>query len=182
MGGIDRSIRLVAPRHQCLAGRNVQIVEHTAEHGQRSKRLVEGDFMTCLIDTHEAEIPILPYFAILSPVNYKGRVARSAEFCGVRVVDLEGNSLPTKPVADVVGITVVHSYTNGVVEDRFEVCEEVWINKVACFLEGVIDISIGVRVVQVDAEGGLGGGEVEVVGKVSGRCGICVGMADAAKL
>ena len=103
--------------------------------------------MTCFVDTHEAVIAILPYFAILGAVDDEGRVTRSAEFCGVRVFDLEGDGLPAEPVADVVGVAVVHGYADGVVENRFEVCEEVWVGEVACFLEGVIDIIVGFCVI-----------------------------------
>ena len=103
--------------------------------------------MTCFIDTHEAVIPILPYFAIFSPVNNERRVPCSAEFCRVRVIKLEGDSLPAKPVADVVSVAVVHSYANGVVENHFEVCEEVWVNEVTCFLERVVNIVVGVCII-----------------------------------
>ena len=103
--------------------------------------------MACFVDAHEAVIPVLPHFAILGTVDDKGCVTGSAEFCGVRVVDLEGNGLPAEPIADVVSVAVVHGYANGIVENRFEVCEEVWVSKVACFLEGVSNIIVGFCVI-----------------------------------
>ena len=103
--------------------------------------------MACFVDAHEAVIAVLAHFAVLGAVDDEGGVARGAEFGGVGVLDLEGDGLPAEPVADVVGVAVVHGYADGVVEDGFEVCEEVWVGEVACFLEGVEDVVVGFCVV-----------------------------------
>ena len=179
---IDCSVRLIAPCHYRLASRYVHVAKHTAEHSQRSKRLIKGNFVACFIDSHEAVITVLSHFAILSSVNNEGCIACSAEFCGVRVIKLEGYGLPAKPVADVVSVTMIHCYANGVVENHFEVCEEVWVREVARFLKGVINIVVGFCVIQIDTKGGLARCEVQVVDKVSWGCGVFVRVADAAGL
>ena len=103
--------------------------------------------MACFIDTHEAEISILPHFAILGPIDDERCIACSAKFGGVGVINLEGDGLAAEPITDIVCIAVVHSYSDGVVEDHFKVCKEIWVNKVTCFLECVINIVVGFRVV-----------------------------------
>ena len=112
--------------------------------------------MARFVDAHEAVIPILTNFAILYTVNYKWRITSCAKFSSVSVIEAEGDGLAAKPIADIVSIAVVHSYADGVVKNRFQVCEEVGVSEVACLLEGVVDIVIGICVVQIDSEGGLG--------------------------
>ncbi len=138
--------------------------------------------MACFIDSHEAVITVLSHFAILSSVNNERCVACCAEFCGVSVIKLEGHGLPAKPVADVVSVTMIHCYANRVVENHFEVCEEVWVREVARFLKGVINIVVGFCVIQIDTKGSLGGSQVEVVDEVSWWRGIFIRVADAAGL
>ena len=111
--------------------------------------------MTSFIHSHETIIPILPHFAVLSSVDDEGGIIRSAKFCGMCVLNLERDGLPAEPVTDIISVAVVHRYANGVVENSFEVCQEVWVGEVACFLERVIDIVVGFCVVQVDTKGGL---------------------------
>ena len=86
--------------------------------------------------------------------------------------------MAAKPVADVVGVAVIQSYTDGIIENQFKVCEKIGINKVACFLECIVNVIVGFCVIEIDADGVLGRCEVEVINKVSWRCGIFIRVSD----
>ncbi len=135
--------------------------------------------MTRLINSHKAEIPILPHFTNFFSVDDERCVISSAKLCAVGVVDGERDGFPTEPIADVVSITVVHGDADRVVEDHFEVGKEVGIGEVTGLLEGVVDVVVGVGIVEVDAKGILDGGEVEVLFEIGRRGGVYVGVADA---
>ena len=109
--------------------------------------------MTRLIDPQETKIPILPHFTVFFSIDDERCVTSGAELCAVGVVDGEGDGFPAKPVADVVGIAVVECDADGVVEDHFEVRKEVGIGEVTGLLEGVVDVVVGLRIVEVHAEG-----------------------------
>ena len=81
----------------------------------------------------------------------------------------------------ITNIAVYQSYAEGVVKNHLKVFKKIWVNKVACLLEGVVNVSVRVRVVQVDAEGLLGRSEVKVVDKVGWGSRIFVWMADTKK-
>lgn len=134
--------------------------------------------MARLVDPREAEVAVLAHFAVLGPVNDKGGVARGSECIGMRVVDGEGDGLPAEPVADVVGVAVVQSHADGVVEDHFEVGDEVRVGEVAGHLEGVGDVVVGLGVIEVDADCVLDGGLVEIVIEVAGRGRVIIGIPD----
>ena len=63
------------------------------------------------------------------------------------VVDVEGDGLAAEPVADVVCVAVDEGDTDGIVEDRFEVGEEIGVDEVARLLECVVDVVVGVCVI-----------------------------------
>lgn len=138
--------------------------------------------MPRLIDSQKTKIPILPHFTVFLSVDNERCVTSSAEFCAVGVVDGEGDSLPAEPITDVVGVAVVEGDTDGVVEDHFEVGKKVGIGEVTGLLEGVVDVIVGVRIVEVHAEGILDERLVEVLFEIGRRGGVYVGVADAGNL
>jgi len=127
----------------------------------------------------EAEVAVLAHFTEFGAVDYEGGVVGGAEFGAVGVVDGERDGLAAEPVADVVCVAVGQCYPDGVIEDFFEISEEVGIDEVAGLLEGVIDVVIGLGVVEVDTEGILYGSEVEILHEVCWGCGIDVWVANA---
>lgn len=151
MRRIDRSVRHIAARHRFLARRNVHVTEHAAEHGERADGLVKGDFVARFVHSQEAEVAVLPHLAVLGPVDDEGRVAGGAELGRVDVVDFEGDGLAAEPVADVICVAVNQGYADGIVEDRFKIRKEVWVNEVACFLERIVNVIVGLCVIKVDS-------------------------------
>ena len=135
--------------------------------------------MPRLINSQETKVPILPHFTVFFSVDDERCVISSAEFCAVGVVDGEGDGLPAEPVANVVGIAVVEGDTDGVVEDHFEVGKEIRIREVAGLLEGVVDVVVGLSIVEVHAEGILDERLVEVLFEIGRRRGVYVWVADA---
>ena len=103
--------------------------------------------MARFVNSHEAEISILSYFSVFFTVNDEGGVVGSAEFCAVGVVDGEGDGLAAEPVADVVGIAVVEGDADGVIEDHFDVGEEIGIGEVAGLLESIVNVIVGFRII-----------------------------------
>ena len=75
--------------------------------------------MARFIDTHEAEIPILAHFTVLFSINKERCITSCAEFGSVRIINAKGDGLAAEPVTDVVSVTVIQSYADGVVENRF---------------------------------------------------------------
>ena len=138
--------------------------------------------MPRLIDSHKAEIPILSHFTVFFSVNDERCVISSTEFCAVDVVDGERHGFPAEPVADVVGIAVVEGDADGVVEDHLKVRKEVGIGEVTGLLEGIINVSVGFSIVEINAEGVLDEGLVEILCKIGWRCGVCVRVADTGDL
>ena len=122
--------------------------------------------MARLINSRKTKIPILPHFTVFFSVDDERYVISSGKLCAVGVIEGEGDGLPAEPVAGVVGIAVVESNADGVVEDHFEVGEEVGIGVVTTLLEGVEDVlAVGGSggIVEVDAESILDVGEVKVL-------------------
>ena len=175
---VGRPVRLVATRHRHLARREVHIAEHAAEGGERADGLVKGDLVAGFVHAQEAEVAVLAHLAVLGPVDDEGGVACGAELGRVDVVDFEGDGLAAEPVADVVRVAVDQSYPDRIVENCFKVCEEIGVDEVARLLKCIVDVVVGFCVIQVDAEGSLGGREVEVVNKVRWRRGIIIGVTD----
>ena len=138
--------------------------------------------MPRLIDSHKAEIPILSHFTVFFSVDDERCVISGTELCAVGVVDSEGDGFPAEPVADVIGIAVVEGDADGVVEDHFQVRKEVGIGEVTGLLEGVVNVVVGFRIVEIYAEGILDEGLVEVLCKIGRRCWVYVWVADAGNL
>ena len=95
------------------------------------------------------------------------------------VVDGEGDGLPAEPITDVVGIAVVEGDADGVVKNHFEVGKEVRIGEITGLLKGVVNVGVGLSIVEVHAEGVLDEGLVEVLFEIGWRRGVYVGVADA---
>ena len=138
--------------------------------------------MPGLIDSCKTEISILSHFTKFFSINDEGCVISSSKLCAVVVIEGQRGGLPAEPVAGVVGITVVESNADVVVEDHFEVGNEVGIDVITTLLEGVEDVlaigGIG-GIVEVDAESILDIGEVEVLCEIGWRGGVHGRVADA---
>ena len=138
--------------------------------------------MPRLIYSRKTKIPVLPHFTVFFSVDDERCVVSSGELCAVGVIEGEGDGLPAEPVAGEVGIAVVEGDADGVVKDHFEVGDEVGIGEVTTLLEGVGDVEadcgIG-GIVEVDAEGCLDVGEVEVLSEIGWRGGVYGRVADA---
>lgn len=138
--------------------------------------------MTRFIYPHEAKIPILSHFTVFFSIDDERRVISSTELCAVGVVDGEGDGFPAEPVADVVGIAVQEGDADGVVEDHLKVRKEIGIGEVTGLLEGVVNVVVRFRIVEIYAEGILDEGLVEVLYEIGWRCGVYVWVADAGDL
>ena len=138
--------------------------------------------MPGLIDSRKTEISILPHFTEFFSINDEGCVISSSKLCTVVVIEGQGDGLPAEPVAGVVGIAVVEGNADVVVEDHFEVRNEVGIDVITTLLEGVEDVladgGIG-AIVEVDAESILDVGEIEILCEIGWRGGVHVRVADA---
>ena len=178
MRRVGGPVRLIAARDGDLARREVDVAEHAGEGGEGADGLVKGHFVAGFVHAQEAEVAVLAHLAVLGAVDDEGRVAGGAELGRVDVVDLEGDGLAAEPVADVVGVAVDQGYPDGIVEDCFEVGEEIGIDEVARLLECIVDVVVRFCVIQVDAESSLDRREVEVVDKVSWRRGIIIWVTD----
>ena len=159
--------------------RDVKHIDRAIENRKRRDRLIERHFVPALVDAGEGEVPVLARLAVLDSVDQHWGITRSVELGLVGVVRGETDRLAAEPVADVVGVAVDEGDADGGVEDRLQVVDEVRVDEVAGLLEGVVNLAIGVlSVVCVDAEGGLGGRQVEEVLEVGGRGGVFVRVAD----
>lgn len=152
MRSCSRSIRLVAGPDLLLALCDIPTEDSPVKQLQGGDGLVVWDFMACLIDASEGEITILASFPILDAVDFQGRVPCASELGGLGVVRSEGNGLTAEPVADVIGVAIDEGDTHGESKDLLEVFDEVGPDKVACLLESVVDVIIGLGVVDVDAD------------------------------
>lgn len=94
------------------------------------------------------------------------------------VIGFERDCLATEPIADVICVTVDESDADGSGKDIFEVFDEVGPDEVTSLLEGVVDLGVGLSVVEVDPEGVLNFVLSEVVDVVAGRGGVLGRVAD----
>ena len=137
--------------------------------------------MPRLINSRKTQIPVLPHFAEFFSVDDERCIISSGKLCAMSVIEGEGDGLPAEPVAGEVGIAVVEGDADGVVEDHFEVGNEVGVGEIATLLERVGDVLANCGsggIVEVDAEGILDVGEVEVFGEIVWRGGVCERVAD----
>lgn len=135
--------------------------------------------MASLIDPCEREIPILAHLAVLHAVDEERSVARSPKFFGVRVVYGKRDGFAAEPVADVVCVSIDESDADAILEDLFDVFEEVGVDEVASALEAERDVGrIGARIIDVYTQGLLRGFQVEEVHEVVWWRGVVVWMAD----
>jgi hypothetical protein len=81
-------------------------------------------------------------------------------------------------LADVISIAIRKSNAHSLVKEILEVLAEVREDEVARVLELVVDIAVGSRVVQVDTNGILHIGLVEVRGQVRRRRRVIAGVTD----
>ena len=138
--------------------------------------------MPGLIDSRKTEISILPHFTKFFSINNEGCIVSSSKFCAVFVIEGQGDGLPAEPVAGVVSIAVVEGNADVVVEDHFEVGNEVGIDVITTLLEGVEDVladgGIG-AIVEVDTESILDVREIKVLCEIGWWGGVHVRVADA---
>ena len=137
--------------------------------------------MARLIESHKAEVAILSDFAILSAVDHKWGVIGHCKLSAVGVLDGKGDGLASKPVANVVCVTVIHCYADRVVKNHFEIRDK-RVGPVASLLKGVVDVIVGIRIVEINAEGLLNRGEVEILLEVFWGSGIFVWVTNATVL
>lgn len=119
--------------------------------------------MPGLINPGEREVSILPRLTILHSINDQGRITRSAELLRMRVVSSKRDRFATEPVTDVIRIAVNQRDTNRKLENLLKIVDEVRPDEVAGLLEGVIHLRAGGGVIEVDAQGVLDGGLLEVL-------------------
>ena len=86
--------------------------------------------------------------------------------------------MAAKPVADVIGIAVREGNSHSLVKEILEILTEVGEDKVSCVLELVVDVAVGSRVIQVDADGVLHMRLVEVRSQVRRRCRVITGVTN----
>jgi hypothetical protein len=147
LGPLGPSIRL----RLLLTLRQFPPVQGPIEKLQRSLRLIVRHLMTSLINPSEREIAILPCLAILDTINGERRIASLPELVTVLIFRRQGDCLPTKPITDVVCVSVDESHAHGSREDIFQIGEEIRPDEIAGLLEGEVDLVIGLGVVYVDA-------------------------------
>jgi hypothetical protein len=94
------------------------------------------------------------------------------------IVGCERDSLAAEPVADVIRVTVDESDANRSGENIFQVFDEVGPDEVASLLEGVVDLRVGLSIVEVHAEGILDFVLGKVVDVVARRGGVLGWVAD----
>ena len=133
--------------------------------------------MSGFVDSCKAEIAILPDLAVLDVVDHEGRVAGGVELFRVRVVDLLGDGLAAEPVADVIGVAVHEGDAHVEVEQVFEIGNVDGVGEIAGIGEALEDEGAGWSgVVEVDPEGVLDLGGIEIVDEVFGWSS-CVGVS-----
>ena len=102
---------MIIRRDRLTPIRQHQTPQHSTKKRQGGFRLVVGNLVPGFVDAHEAEVAVLPHFAVLFAVDHEGDVACFAEFGGVRVVYFEGERFAAEPVADVVCKSRVSRYS-----------------------------------------------------------------------
>ena len=124
------------------AGSYVEHVDRAIEDGEGRKWLIEWNFMSRLVDASEREVAVLSCLAVLDAINRHRGVASFSELGCVCVIRREGDRLTTKPVANVIGITVDQGHSDGAVQDDLEIVDEIWIHEVTGLLEGPVNLVI----------------------------------------
>ena len=175
MRGLGPTLGSIRARQPFLSISQHPVIQRSLEHGQAGLGLIEGNLMSGFVDPREAEIAILPDLAVFDVVDDEGRVAGCVELLGVRVVDLLGDGLAAEPVADVVGVAVHEGDAHVQIEQVLEIGDVDGVGEVAGVREALEDEAAGGGgVVEVDAEGILDLGRIEIVDEVFGWSG-CVG-------
>lgn len=134
--------------------------------------------MPGLVHSQKTEIPVLSHFAVLGPINNKRDVPRIRKLLGVSILNFIRDGFAAKPVTDIVGVAIDERHADAVVENHFELVEEVGICKVTCFLKGVVNIVVRLRVIEINAESLLYIGQIEEVVKIFWGGWILIGMTD----
>jgi hypothetical protein len=126
---------------------------------QRRQRLVEGHFVSALVDTHEAELARLLDLPVHDVVRRRQiGESRLVLFHGI---DLSGDGLYAEPVADVIGVAGVEHYGDVVVEQVPEVFDGFdFPTVIARSSECRSDYARGLGIVLKGADGGLDIGRV----------------------
>ena len=106
MRRIRLAARAVVRRDLLLTGGDIQELDGTLEQCERGLRLVVGHLMAGFVDAGEGEVAVFARLAVLHAAVGEGSVAGRGELFAVGVVEREGDSLPAKPVANVISIAV----------------------------------------------------------------------------
>lgn len=135
--------------------------------------------MATVIDPGKAEVPILPHNPVLLPINNERGISCLPELLLPGEFQGQRNGFPTQPVAREVRIAVEQRHAHTVRQDSLQIRLESRVRKIPVISEAHgHGLGGGAGVVDVDAEGLLHGGEVEIVDKVVGWGGVVGRMAD----
>ena len=120
--------------------------------------------MTCFVDTSEGEVAILASLAVLDAINDQWCIPCCSKLRGMCVVHCKTDCLPSKPVANIVGITIEKRDSHRAVQNHLEVLDENGVDEVTGLLKSVIDLTVGQpRVVGIDSDGVLGRGQIQEI-------------------
>lgn len=136
----SRAISRVGRRDRLTPIRKHPIIEHSFEHFQRGHRLVKRHLMARLVDAQEGEVAVLAHLAVLLAANHEGYIAGSCEFGLMLVLESQGDGLPAKPVAYVIGIAVKKCDTDAVGQNQLEVCQKLLVDEISGIVESCTNI------------------------------------------
>ena len=97
------------------ASRNVKFVDCSIEDGKCGDWLIIWDLMTRFIHARKREVAILSRFTILDSVDHHGCVFGGSEFRRICMLCLQTDSLSSKPVANIVSVSIDERDTDGAV-------------------------------------------------------------------
>ena len=109
--------------------------------------------MASFVDPGEREVAELSHLAVFDTIDGQWLVSGGGELSLVCVINSQGDCLATKPVADVIGIAIVQAHSYAIVQEHFEVLNEVWVHEVASALELPVNVRVRVRVVAIHTDG-----------------------------
>ncbi len=152
MSSLRSTIRDVGICDLFRACRNIELIDRSIEKGKCGDWLVKWNLMSRLVHASEREVAILSRLTILNSMYHQGCIFGSTEFGCICMLCLQTDGLSSKPVADIVSISVDERDADGAVQDHLQIIDEVGVDKVAGLLESVVDLIVRVlSVIGVDA-------------------------------